>query len=99
MCASIATPSIARPQQKPAIPQIGPLDHVSADSFGLKSVTIALAMPGGKVMINDITGRRVLLLDSTLSRATIAADTTAATANAYGTSWASLFRYRRDTAL
>lgn len=85
--------------QQPAIRQIGSLDHVSADSFGLKSVATALAMPGGKVMINDLVGRRVLLLDSTLSRATSPADTTGATANVYGSSWATLVRYRGDSAL
>jgi len=97
--ASTTIAGTAMAQAKPAIRQIGPLERVSADSFGLKSVTIALAMPGGRVMINDVTGRRVLLLDSTLSRATVVADTTGATANAYGTSWASLLSYRGDTAL
>lgn len=86
-------------QSKPPIRQIGSLERVSADSLGLKSVSSAVAMPGGKLMVNDVTGRRVLLVDSTLARVTVPADTTAATADAYGTSWASLLPYRGDTAL
>lgn len=86
-------------QREPALRQIGALEHVTPDSFALQSITAALAMPGGGVMINDTRGRRVLLFDSTLAHATVAADTTSATANAYGTSWATLIRYRGDTAL
>lgn len=86
-------------QKAPAVRQIGPLERVSADSISLKSVSIALAMPGGRVMVDDNVGRRVIVLDSMLSRATVAADTTAGTANAYGTNWATLIRYRGDSAL
>ena len=89
----------AAAQQQPPIRQIGALEHVTPDSLGLESVSIALAMPGGHVMINDVRGRRVLLLDSTLARGTVVADTTSATAEAYGSSWATLTRYRGDTAL
>src|SRR4051812_11478356 len=98
-CASSALDAQAQAPTPPAIRQIGPLEHVSADSFRLKSVNIALGMPGGGVMINDLAGRRVLLLDSTFARASVPADTTGATANAYGSSWASLIRYHRDSAL
>ncbi|HEY4306349.1 MAG TPA: hypothetical protein VGM82_17880 [Gemmatimonadaceae bacterium] len=91
--------SSVRAQKAPAVRQVGALERVSADSISLKSVSIALAMPGGRVMLDDNVGRRVLVLDSTLSRATVAADTTAGTANAYGMSWATLIRYRGDSAL
>lgn len=86
--------------QKPsAVRQIGALERMTPDSFALASVTTALAMPGGRVLINDGRGRRVLVFDSTLARATVVADTTSATVNAYGSSWATLIRYRGDTAL
>ena len=52
-----------------------------------------------KVLVNDITARRVLLLDSTLSHAVVVADTTSATANGYGAYAGTLIRYRGDSAL
>lgn len=85
--------------QKPPIRQIGRLERVSVDSLAFRSIATALPMPGGRVMLNDITGRRVVILDSTLSHTTIAADTTSATADAYGTSWATLIRLHADSAL
>ena len=95
----IAPLQLATAQKAPAVRQIGPLERVSADSVRLRSIAMALAVPGGRVMINDLAGRRVVMLDSTLSRTTVVADTTSATASAYGTSWATLIRYHADSAL
>ncbi|HEY4132013.1 MAG TPA: hypothetical protein VGM50_15485 [Gemmatimonadaceae bacterium] len=89
----------ARAQQPPAVRQIGKLERVSADSIVLQSVQNALAMPNGRVMINDVIGRRVLLLDSTLAQATAVADTTNATGTAYGRSSATVIQFRGDSAL
>jgi hypothetical protein len=86
-------------QQLPPIRQIGKLERVSSDSIVLASAQTAFAMPGGKVLFNDPRGRRVLLLDSTLANATVVADTTTATANAYGNNFATLIRFRGDSAL
>ncbi|HXT16305.1 MAG TPA: hypothetical protein VN706_11785 [Gemmatimonadaceae bacterium] len=95
----VLTASAADAQAPPQIRQIGVLEHMTPTSMVLASVTNALAMPGGRVLINDTRGRRVLLLDSTLSRATVVADSTDATANTYSYSWSTLVRYRGDTAL
>ena len=84
-------------QQLPAIRPIGAVERFTTDS--LASVSAALAMPGGRVMVNDISSRRVLLFDSTLAHAVIVADTTSATADAYGARTGTLIRYRPDTAL
>ena len=84
-------------QKPPAVRQIGRLERVTSDS--LASVASALALSGGRVLVNDRIARRVLLYDSTLTRASVVADTTAATANAYGARPASLIRYRGDSAL
>jgi hypothetical protein len=86
-------------QRAPAVRPIGRLERVSSDSLGFRSIATALAMPDGRVMVNDIRGRRVLLLDSTLSHGRVVADTTSGTANAYGASWSTLIRYRGDSAL
>src|SRR5919205_4190043 len=56
-------------------------------------------LPGGRVLVNDPIGRRVLMFDSTLSNVTVVADTTSATANAYGTRPGGLIAYRADSTL
>jgi hypothetical protein len=84
--------------QKPLpVRQIGRLERASSDS--LASVAAALPMSDGRVLVNDITAHRLLLFDSTLTHASVVADTTSATANAYGRSAGTLIRYRGDTAL
>ena len=87
----------ATAQTPPAVRQIGRLERMSSDSLG--SVTSALAMPNGNVLVNDTKWRRVLLFDSTLSHARVVADTTPTTANAYGRMPGTLIRFREDSAL
>jgi hypothetical protein len=84
-------------QTPPAIRQLGPLERMSTDS--LASAAEVVAITGGRVFVNDITERRVLLFDSTLAHPVIVADTTSATANAYGPAASSLIRYRGHSAL
>jgi hypothetical protein len=84
-------------QNPPAVRQLGRLDRVSTDS--LASVASALPLPGGRVLVNDAKGRRLLVFDSTLAHATIVADTTSVTSNGYGSGSGTLIRFRADTAL
>jgi hypothetical protein len=84
-------------QKPPAARALGPVERVSAEP--LASVAAALPMPGGRVLVNDITGRRLVLLDSTLANPRVVADTTDATANAYGGQAGTLIHFRGDTAL
>ena len=51
------------------------------------------------MLINDTKSRRLLVFDSTLAHATIVADTTSVTSNAYGSGSGTLTRFRGDTAL
>jgi hypothetical protein len=51
------------------------------------------------VIVNDNTGRRLLLFDSTLTKFTVIADTTSATTHAYGASLGGLIAYRGDSSL
>jgi hypothetical protein len=90
----LSTSAIA--QAPPAIRPLGEIDRVS-DS--LASVADAVPMPGGRVLVNDITARRVLLYDSTFMHARVVVDTTGAAANAYGPRQGTLIPYRKDTAL
>jgi hypothetical protein len=63
------------------------------------SVSTAIALPNGKVLVNDILKRRVLLMDSTFTQVTVVADSTSSTANAYGGRTGGLLSYRGDSAL
>jgi hypothetical protein len=83
--------------QMPAIRQLGPVTAVGKDALG--AVTTVRPLPGGRVLVNDIVGRRVVMLDSSLSSLTVIADTTSATANAYGVRPGGLIAYRGDSTL
>jgi hypothetical protein len=96
MVAAGVASAAAHAQRPLAVRQLGKLERVSAQP--LASAASALPMPGGRVLVNDLTGRRLLLFDSTLARATVVADTTSVTNYAY-TGRGSLIRYRGDTAL
>ena len=63
------------------------------------TVTTAIPLPGGKVLVNDILKRRVLLFDSSFTTFTVVADSTSSTANAYGSRNGGLLPYRGDSAL
>lgn len=84
-------------QSLPPVRQLGPVTAVSKDSLG--AVSGIRALPDGRVLVNDIVGRRVLMFDSALSLVTIVADTTSATANAYGTRPGGLIPFRGDSTL
>jgi hypothetical protein len=84
-------------QQQPPIRQ---LPAVAAKSSEQWSTIIGLrALPGGRVLVNDAGGRKVVLLDSTLTAVTVVADTTPATATAYTGRIAGLIAYRGDSTL
>src|ERR1700682_563042 len=83
--------------QTPAVRQLGPVTVVGKDSLG--AVTTVRQLPGGRLLVNDIVGRRVVMLDSSLSSLSVIADTTSATANAYGVRPGGLIAYRGDSTL
>src|SRR6059058_2555606 len=74
--------SICGAQTLPPIRQLGPVTAVAKEPLG--AVSSVRHLPDGRVLVNDIIGRRVVMFDSALSTVTIVADTTSATANAYG---------------
>jgi hypothetical protein len=84
-------------QKLPPIRPLASAERVSTDLLG--SVSATRALPGGRVLVNDISGRKVVLFDSTLKSFTIVADTTSATANAYSSRAAGLIAYRGDSTL
>ena len=49
----------------------------------MASVSQVRALPGGRVLVHDLAGRRLLLFDSTFKKFTVIADSTSATGNAW----------------
>src|SRR5262245_10113706 len=96
-CFAMVANNPAGAQKPPAVRQIGRLERVS--TYSLASVATAIPMPDGRVLVNDQTGRRILLFDSSLTRITVVADTTDATAQTYGPRQGALVRYRADSTL
>lgn len=93
-----AAGSLAGAQQPlPPVRPLGPALSTASETFS--SVTQVRALPGGRVIVHDLTGRRVVLLDSALKSVTVIADTTAATGNAYGSRLGGLIAYRGDSTL
>ena len=92
-----AGPAVA--QQQPAPPPIRPLGPITGvASESLASVAAAVPVAGGRVYVNDITARRLLLFDPELARATVVADSTGSP-EAYGSSPGTLLPFRGDSAL
>ena len=92
-----ATSSVAVAQSLPPIRQLGPVTAVSKEPLG--AISTVRQLPNGGVLVNDIIGRRVVMFDSTLAGMTLVADTTSATANAYGVRPGGLIAYRGDSTL
>ncbi len=81
-------------QQRPPIRQLGAVSAKSTETFSV--VTGVRALANGSLLVNDVAGRRVLMFDPALSKFTVIADSTSATANAYGGRTGSLIAYRGD---
>ena len=84
-------------QQRPAIRQLGAVTAKSTETFG--TITGVRALSNGSVLVNDVAGRRVLMFDPALSKFTVVADSTSATANAYGGRVGSLIAYKGDSSI
>lgn len=91
------TGSLCAAQQLPPIRPLGPIVHTAAEKLG--AVSTVRQLPGGRVLVNDIVGHRVLMFDSTLATATVVADSTSATGNAYGVRPGGLIAYHGDSTL
>src|SRR3954465_7460829 len=100
-CLSVAAlglvASTGQTQSLPPVRQLGPVTAVAKEPLG--AISGVRQLPDGRVIVNDIVGRRVLMFDSTLSNATVIADTTSATANAYGVNPGGIIAFRGDSTL
>ena len=91
--------SIASAQQaaRPPIRPLGAVTVKSAESFGM--IAGLRHLPDGRLLVNDLRGRRVVMLDASLSPVAVVADTTSATGNAYASRFGGLLPYRGDSSL
>ena len=101
--AALATASalalVGRADAQP-VPKERPLGAVTAsiaEPFG--AVQTIRHLPDGRLLVNDPSKRRVILFDSSLSKYTVVADSTSATATAYSGRNAGLIPYRGDSTL
>lgn len=92
-----ATASVAGAQQLPPIRQLGPVVATSHDSVG-PAISLR-ALSDGRVLVNDPSARRVVLLDTTLALSTVVADSTPATGTAYSGRIGGLIAWRGDSTL
>jgi hypothetical protein len=89
--------SSADAQSPPAIRPLGPITAKSSESF--PNILNIRALSDGRVLVNDVAKRRVLLFDTTLKSFAVVADSTGATANAYSGRVGNLIAYRGDSTL
>src|SRR5687768_3451056 len=98
--AAIAAAAPIAASQQPARPPIRPLGAVtgkSSEAFG--PISAVRHLPDGRLLVNDMRGRRVVMLDASLAPAMVVADTTSATGNAYASRFAGILAYRGDSTL
>jgi hypothetical protein len=89
--------AIAGAQSLPPVRQLGPV--TAGTKYSLGAISTVRQLSDGHILVNDIIGRRVLMFDSALANLTVIADTTSATANAYGTRPGGLIAYKGDSTL
>lgn len=87
----------AQQAARPPIRPLGPVTASSSESFGVISAVRPLSE--GRLLVNDMRGRRVMMLDASLSAVGVVADTTSATGNAYASRFAGILPYRGDSTL
>jgi hypothetical protein len=89
--------STAGAQQRPPIRQLGATVVKSTETFpGIVSIR---PLSNGSVLVNDVSGRRVLLFTPQLNTFTLVADSTSATANAYSGRFGGIMAYKGDSSL
>ena len=94
---ALAAPSLVQAQQRPAIRPIGAVVAKATEPFsGINGVR---QLSDGRVLVNDIAKRRVLMFDPSLGTFTVIADSTSATANAYSGRFGGIIAYKGDSTI
>src|SRR5829696_3227878 len=85
------------PRVEPPMRTLAPTRAASRDTFG--TILSLRHLPDGRVLVNDGTKHRVLLLDSMLRKPVVVLDSTSGSANAYGPRAAPFIPYLGDSVL
>ncbi|HTE44495.1 MAG TPA: hypothetical protein VK636_04535 [Gemmatimonadaceae bacterium] len=93
----VASASALAAQQAPAVRLINTAEASTKQTLG--NVAAVRQLPTGRLLVNDIAKRQLVLFDPTLSSATIVADSIAGGANTYGPSAGSIIGYVGDSTL
>ena len=81
-------------------PPVRPLPRAAATTTEpLMSATQVRPLSGVRLLLNDVTRRRLMVFDSTLTQFTVVADSASGAANPYGTGVGTLVAYRGDSSL
>lgn len=91
-----ACAGVAQGQARPPVRVLPAPSATSAEV--LSSLAAVRHLPNGNVLVNDQIGRRILLLDSTLKRIAVVADSASVEGN-YGARGGGLIAYRGDSTL
>jgi hypothetical protein len=94
--ADTTRPGAAAPAGPP-VRRISTATAVSTEELG--SITSVLELRDGRVLLNDGTRRRLLLMDTTLKTVDVVLDSLAEISNTYGTRAGTLIPYRADSIL
>jgi len=93
----LATVTNVAAQSSVSTRSVAPVLAISSEP--LAAVSQVRELPGGRILVNDNSGRRLLLFDSTLKLLRVVADTTSATAHAYPATLGGLVAFRADSSL
>jgi hypothetical protein len=85
------------PALGPTVRRIATAQALSTDELG--AVNSVLELADGRVLVNDGTRRRLLLMDTSLKTMQVVLDSLAEVANTYGTRPGTLIPYRADSVL
>lgn len=94
---TLASSSLGAQSVLPPVRPLGPITAASPSEFA--SISSVRALSDGSVLVNDLTGRKISLLDPTLAHSTVIADSTSATSMAYSSRLGGLIAYHGDTTL
>ncbi|MBL0169777.1 MAG: hypothetical protein IPP90_03460 [Gemmatimonadaceae bacterium] len=93
--AQAGAPAVAPPLPGPAVRRIESAQAISKEPLG--AITNVRHLSDGRVLLNDGTRRRLLMLDSTLTQVTVVLDSLTEVQNAYGTRAGAMLAYRGDS--
>jgi hypothetical protein len=90
-------PAVTQPAVGPPIRRIATASALSTEQIG--SITGVRELPDGRILLNDGTRRRLLLMDTTLRTVEVVLDSLTEVANTYGVRPGALIAYRGDSTL